>query len=244
MITWEDNAIIVKVDKYSEKDAIVHIFSENHGRQTSFLKGAFYKRNIQKVQVGNIVKIQYSSRLEENLGRIKILDDFNVVLMDIIDSPLKIMVLNAILSLLMLFPENEDNNELYKKTLLIIYSLANNFSLAQYVLWELDLLDFLGFGLDLSCCAITGKTNDLAYVSPKSGKAVSKDVDKKWINKLLPLPDFMVKQDTNENSIKEIKKGLNLTGFFLENYAIKNVNYNILKTRQMLIDFISEFRDG
>jgi len=104
------------------------------------------------------------------------------------------------------------------------------------VRWEIGLLSELGFGLDLSCCAATGVTDDLIYVSPKTGRAVSAAAGRPYHNKLLPLPAFLL--GAGPTSEQQVRDGLQLSEFFLERYVLYPHNKRIPQARRMLMDFL------
>ena len=104
--------------------------------------------------------------------------------------------------------------------------------------WELGVLSELGFGLDLSCCAATGVTEDLIYVSPRSGRAVSATAGKPYHDKLLPLPAFLVGNGQNV-TIEDVRDGLNLTEFFLERYMFGPHGRKIPHSRRRLMDYVA-----
>ena len=119
-------------------------------------------------------------------------------------------------------PERQVNSKLYKETIEIVKYLNNNDMIwvSRYVQWELLLLSELGYGLDLSQCAVTGEIENLKYVSPKSGRAVSELGAGIWVKKLLILPKFLQKFNTNAVDNDELNYGIKLTTFFLNRYVV------------------------
>ena len=119
-------------------------------------------------------------------------------------------------------PERERCKNIYNNSIKFIEQLSvdNDSWLYDYVRWEIGFLEQLGYGLTLNKCAVTGKNNDLLYVSPKTGRAISKLAAGKWVNKLLPLPSFLINKEKDNKILKtEFMKGILLTGFFLSKYA-------------------------
>ena len=132
--------------------------------------------------------------------------------------------------------ENDPEDVLYKYTVELIDKIYDNKNwLKNYVFWELKLLEKIGFGLNLNECVLTSSKKDLKYVSPTSGCAVSSSVDKKWINKLLLLPKFLIEND--DATIQDIINGLKLTQVFLEKFS-QSINKKIPFTRNHFIDNI------
>ena len=133
-----------------------------------------------------------------------------------------------------MLPERQSFSHLYELTLSFLEDLGADDFMARYVLWELDLLSAIGFGLDLSGCAGGGDGNDLAYVSPNTGRSVSREKGAPYHHKLLPLPAFLWKNKAAPDQ-EEIKQGLRLTGFFLERHFLSP---KAMLCRQMLINGI------
>jgi len=110
-----------------------------------------------------------------------------------------------------------------------------------YLEWELKLLSCIGFGLDLEKCAVTGTTENLCYISPKSGKAVCKDIGVKYHSKLLQFPSIFSSVNCDQSFSKtDLVTGLNLTGFFIEKWLKFSIeNKKTLAIRKRLIHYLS-----
>ncbi|MCL4128800.1 UNVERIFIED_CONTAM: hypothetical protein GTU68_017783 [Idotea baltica] len=147
--------------------------------------------------------------------------------------------LNAVTALLSFcLPEREEHGALYKRSEQLLDLLGQNdvWPLA-YLRWELALLDDLGFGLDLSCCAATGATDGLVYVSPKSGRAVSRDGAGQWVDRMLPLPPIM--RGEGDASDDEVLQALETTGYFLnERLAPALGNKPLPEARARLVEVL------
>ena len=235
MPEWSDCGVIVTVRKYAETGAVVTFFTQEHGRHNALCSGAFSKRNSGTFQVGNLVQITWNARLEEHLGtaKVELLTPYAAA---VLADAERLSVLASACALLLLLPEREPNPDFFEKTVKLLAVLPFDGFLEAYARWEVDLLSALGFGLDLSACALTGKTSDLCYVSPKSGRAVSREAGAPWADRLLVLPAFLTDGEKSAENREEIKKALKLTGFFLENYGAKTVDYRIPTARNRLIE--------
>lgn len=233
MPEWSDNALIVGIRKFAERDAVISFFSQNHGRCSGLVKGAFSKRNAGDLQIGNLVKINWKARLEEHLGTVRV-EPLTAYAANVWDDPVRLTALSCLCAMSSLLPERENIPDFFQKTLEQIALLHFDYWEKRYALWEVDLLKVLGFGLDLSACAVTGETRDLIYVSPRSGRAVSRQAGEPWRDKLLALPAFLLNDGLSTNT-QEIKKALKLTGFFLENYVLKTLDCTIPAVRERLI---------
>ena len=235
MPEWSDCGVVVNVRKYAETGAVVTFFTQEHGRHNALCSSVFSKRNSGTFQIGNLVQIAWNARLEEHLGtaKVELLTPYAAAVLA--DSE-RLSVLASACALLSLLPEREPNPDFFEKTVGLLAVLPFDGFWEAYARWEVDLLSALGFGLDLSACALTGKTADLCYVSPKSGRAVCREAGAPWADRLLALPAFLTHADKRAENREEIKKALKLTGFFLENYGAKTVDYRIPTARNRLIE--------
>ena len=172
----------------------------------------------------------------------------------IFDERLKIQSLISLCSLLEKFlPERQKYSEIYVATRAFINLLAMNEKdidnqwLKGYVKWEIGLLTSIGFSLDLKQCTVTGSTNNLYYVSPKTGKAVSKDGAGRFASKLLKLPFFLGGVQIKETNIyTEILMGLDLTTYFFKNKLLLSINesqnMSLPISRDRFVDLIKKYK--
>lgn len=238
MPEWSDSALVLSVRKYAEQDAVVTFLTQNHGRYGGLCKGAFSKRLSGTFQAGNLLQISWKARLEEHLGTIRaeLLTSYCAAVLDDAD---RLAALSCICAMSGLLPERENVSDFFRETLEQIALLSFDGWQERYARWEVSLLKTLGFGLDLSACAVTGQTDDLVYVSPKSGRAVSGKAGEPWRDRLLVLPGFLLETGREPENPEEIENALILTGFFLENYAAKTIDCTIPAARIRLLDRIS-----
>ena len=219
MVIWEDEGLILSSINYSESSLILKVFTYNHGVQKGFVKGAKSKKKNNIYEAGNLVNISYKSRTEDMLGNF---------LVDLL-RPSSLLYLNdtnrftCIISIINLLEfsllENEAENELYlfsNNLINKIYSNKENW-IEEYIRWEIFLLKKVGFGLELSKCILSNKKTNLAFVSPKSGCAVSKEAGIPWREKLLELPNFLI-ADTRATK-SELGQGFKITTHFLTKFA-------------------------
>ena len=219
----QDEAIILKKKKYGETSLLITFFSLGHGLATAIAKGVL-KKDFGNYEIGNKVFIQCSFRLEEHLWNCK-LDLIKNNSIIFFNEKKKLNTLLSICSILSLFlPEKLPYPKIYKKTNELIESLIDKDWIKKYIFWELFLLSELGYGLDLEKCTVTGTKKDLFYLSPKSGKAVTKDVGKKYENKLFILPDFFINKLSKIDN-EQITKANEINSFFLSKF-LKKVNNN------------------
>ena len=153
--------------------------------------------------------------------------------------------LNAVCALLtLILPEREPHAGLYTRTigLLDLLGKSDVWPLA-YLRWEQALLEDMGFGLDLSACAVRGVNEELIYVSPKSGRAVSREAAGEWADRMLPLPEVLAGKGDASNA--EIRKALGTTGYFIEHRLIKSLGERPMPVaRARLLDAIARVGEG
>ena len=231
MHEWNDIGIILSAKIYGEKGLIVNILTESYGRYVGWINNYKNKSILASVQPGNLVKVFWKSRLIEQMGNFKI-ELISSISGKIFDEKLKLQALTSLCSLLEKFlPERQSYSEVFKatKAFLNVIAINNEVDNKQwikgYVKWEIGLLSSIGFSLDLNQCAVTGQKNNLHYVSPKTGKAVSKDGAGKFAPKLLKLPMFLGGAEVIGSSLhQEIVMGLNITTYFFKNKLLLSIN--------------------
>lgn len=208
---YAENALVLSSRLLGDKKFIVSLFTREKGRHLGVVK----KKS--PPMTAAFLTVRWQARLQEQLGVFYIEDEKSANLAFLEDSK-RLNALSSLCYLLdVLLPEREAYQQLFDETMDFLAHLDENDFQQRYVMWEIALLEALGFGLDLTKCAGGGDANDLAYVSPKSGRAVSRQMGLPYQDKLLPLPSFLVKNVPIDE--KMIFQGLNLTGYFLLHYA-------------------------
>mgnify|MGYP000035242058 FL=1 len=217
----DDEGIIIKKKKYRESSLLISFFSLNHGINSGLVKGVL-KKDFGTYEIGNKVYIKSSFRLDEQLWNCKFeLIKNNSV--NYFDNQNKLNTLLTICSIIDLsLPKNNPQIKIYNKTIDLIENLLSKDWAVKYIFWELFLLSELGYGLDLEKCVVSGKKENLIYVSPKSGKAVSKTEGEKYKNKLFNLPKFLINKNVKPTN-DSLKQAISLTGFFIDKF-LKNNN--------------------
>ncbi len=239
---FQDQGIIISARKYGEFDAVIDVLTADHGRHAGLVKGGMGRRQRGTLQPGNEVILTWRGRLETQLGTYSV-ELRNARSAAFLDYPSKLGVLNSVCAILSLsLGEREEHRVLYDGLQVLLDTLEQvdeqpkNWG-ALLVRWEIGLLSELGFGLDLSCCASTGVTDDLVYVSPKSGRAVSREAGLPYHDRLLPLPAFL--RAGGEVTLDDVRDGLHLSEFFLERHVLHPQNKKLPQARRMLMDFLN-----
>lgn len=211
---WRDQGALLSMRPHGESAAIIEVFTALHGRHAGVVRGGGGRRMAATLQPGGQVDVTWRARLEDHIGVFTVEPVKSRA--GVLSDRLALAGLNAICALLRLaLPERSPHPQLYALTLPLLDALETDPGWpARYLQWELVLLDELGFGLDLGTCAVTGGRDDLIYVSPKSGRAVSRSGAGDWAQRLLPLPAVLMGQ--GPGTVAELSQGLAATGHFLQ----------------------------
>ncbi len=233
MERWQDQSIILAVRPHGENGAIVSVLTAKQGRQAGYVRGAFSTKNRGTLEVGNIVDTSWQARTSESLGAFSF-ELCKSTAARIMQDPLKLAALQSACALCdQAIPENEGQQGLYDGLLALLDILEGDVWAAGYVMWEIALLKELGFTLDLGRCAGGGDDNRLAYISPKTGRAVSFEAGEPYKDKLLPLPEFLTPKGGGTETL-DIIMGLQATRFFLEHWVFIHHNRGLPEARERL----------
>lgn len=228
---WTDDGIVLATRKFGENGLIVSLLTREHGRHAGLARGGAGRRAAGLYEPGNHVHAVWRARLEEQLGSLACEVKMAHAARHLAH-PDRLAALISALSLVeTALPEREPHQSLFDSLSALLVILGEPDWEQAYIRWEMILLAELGFGIDLSCCAATGGNDQLAYVSPKSGRAVSLSAGAPWKDKLLKLPGFLV--DESGGSIAD---GLRLTGYFLESWLFNHLGRPIPAARTRLVD--------
>ncbi|MBY6057702.1 DNA repair protein RecO [Leisingera daeponensis] len=236
---WRDQGILLSVRRHGESSAIIDVFTEEHGRHAGVVRGGAGRRMAPVLQPGAQLDVTWRARLEDHLGSYQA-EPLRSRAAAALSGRLALAGLNTVTALLSFcLPEREPHPDLYTRSERLLDLLGNEelWPLA-YLRWELALLEEMGFGLDLSACAVTGSRFALAYVSPKTGRAVSREGAGDWAERLLPLPPVMLGQGDAGDA--EIVQALCTTGYFLEAHLAPSLgNHPPPEARGRLLDLLS-----
>ena len=215
---WNDDAIVLSSRAHGENGMVLELLTRDHGRHAGLVRGGASRRIKPSLQPGNSVHVQWRARLEEHLG------SFTCELAkaragELMDSRERLAGLNAFTAVTSAaMPEREAHAPVFLGAEVLLDAMVSQDAthwMTLYIRWEVGLLEALGFGLDLSECAATGTTSDLTYVSPKSGRAVSRSGAGIYAARLFALPAFLLDTGADEPTAADIAAGLALTGHFL-----------------------------
>jgi DNA repair protein RecO (recombination protein O) len=217
---WTDDGIVLGVKRHGEANAILELMTHGHGRHLGLVRGGFGSRLRPVLQPGNSVSAAWRARLDEHLGNYTV-EGLRLRAASYFSAPHAIYGVTHLAALMRLLPERDPHTGLYEVLDGILDQLDDAALAAPMVVrFELQLLSELGFGLDLERCAATGASGDLVYVSPKSGRAVSRTAGEPWADKMLRLPVFLRQHDAIPSG-HDLADGFALTGYFLTRHVLE-----------------------
>ena len=217
---WTDEGIVLGVKRHGEANAILELMTRAHGRHLGLVRGGFGSRLKPVLQPGNTVSATWRARLDEHLGHYTV-EGLRLRAAQFFGAPHAVYGVTHLAALARLLPERDPHETLHDALDALLDHLDEpQTAAAMVVRFELQLLAELGFGLDLGQCAATGATAELIYVSPKSGRAVSRSAGEPWAEKMLRLPAFL-QEAQGAASSRDVADGFALTGFFLARHVLE-----------------------
>jgi DNA repair protein RecO (recombination protein O) len=232
---WTDEAIVLGTRRHGEANAILELMTCAHGRHLGLVRGGAGSRLRPVLQAGNRVSCTWRARLDEHLGHYTVepLDARAASFLPVSHALYGIAHLAALCRML---PERDPHPQIHAALDEVLDGLLDpHHAGASVVRFELQLLAELGFGLDLATCAVTGEANDLVYVSPKSGRAVSRQAGEPWKHRLLVLPAFLYEAFAGNPTPQDVADGFALTGFFLLRHVLEPRGLNLADARANFI---------
>lgn len=239
---WRGQGILLSARAHGEHAAIIDVFTPEQGRHAGVVRGGASRKMAPVLQPGAQLDVAWRARLEGHLGAFTV-EPVKSRAAAVMGDRLALAGLNALCGLLQFaLAERDPHPELYERTLLVFDLLGESdaWPLA-YVQWELALLEDLGFGLDLESCAVTGSMQELIYVSPRTGRAVSRQGAGEWADRLLSLPDCL--RGVGDGSLAGVPDALATTGHFLTNWMAPQLgNKPLPASRDRLVELLAADR--
>lgn len=238
---WRDTGIVLSARRYGESGILLSLLTAERGRHHGLVRGGAGKSARGLYQPGNVLSVLWKARLEEQLGLFscELLEATAAAVLGDAD---RLAALSSACALTeAVLAERDPHQTLYDASLALMAVLsldgpAEARAWAEaYVQWELLVLAEMGFGLDLSACAATGGTERLAWVSPKTGRAVSSEAGQPYADKLFPLPSFLTNAAEAATPV-DILKGLRLSGWFIERYLLEPHHRRLPPARDRLLN--------
>ncbi|WP_395647389.1 DNA repair protein RecO [Terricaulis sp.] len=232
---WVDAAVVLGSRHFGEGKLVAEVFSREHGRFGGVVHAG--RKTLPIVQSGNVVHAGWKARLAEQLGFFQPLEMLEPHATRLLDDPIALAGLSSAVSLIRgATAERQAYPQLYDALIVLIEAMPqSDIWPALYTRFELGLLAALGYGLDLTRCAVTGETDNLAWVSPRTGRAATQDAGAPHADVLLRLPPFLVDPDAELKS-GDVADAFALSGFFLERRVFEHKGEGMPDQRRRLIE--------
>ena len=212
---WTDEGIVLGARRHGEGGVILELMTREHGRHLGLVRGGAGRLMRPVLQTGNLVSAVWRARLDQHLG-LYVVEGLNLRAASLLGRSHAVYGATHLAALCRLFPERDPHPAIVPMVEMILDHMDDApLASALIVQFELHLLNELGFGLELDACALTGTHDELIYVSPKSGRAVSRQAGEPWRDKLLRLPPFLGGTAEFDPPLGDIADGVALTGYFL-----------------------------
>lgn len=237
---WRADGILLATRRHGESAAILDVFTAEQGRYLGVLKGGASRKMAPLLQPGAQLDATWRARLDAHIGSYSV-DLIRGRAAEAMSDRVQLAGLTAVCAILSFaLPEREPHPALYARSLALLDGLGAERWAAAYLGWELALLEDLGFGLDLTTCAVTGQAEDLIYVSPRSGRAVSRGGAGEWAAKLLPLPPALIRPGGDG-----LAEAFRVTGHFLATHLAASLGDKPLPpARDRLVALLVRASDG
>ncbi|WP_062115951.1 DNA repair protein RecO [Aureimonas sp. AU40] len=215
---WREEGIVLGVRRHGETSAVAEVMTRERGRHLGLVRGGRSRKLQPVLQPGNQIEATWRARLDEHLGFMTI-EPVLLRAARLMESAVGLHGIQLLAAHIRLLPERDPHPRLYDAIQTIVAHLENPLLAGALILrFEVMLLEDLGFGLDLETCAASGRRDELVYVSPKSGRAVSREAGEPWKDRLLPLPAFLA-GEAEAPDRTGLAQGFRMTRFFLARHV-------------------------
>ncbi|TDK37161.1 DNA repair protein RecO [Rhizobium deserti] len=232
---WQDEGIIIGVKRHGENSVVAELMTRERGRHMGLVRSGRSRAMQPVLQPGNRVEVVWRARLDEHLGEFK-LEPVRLRAAKLMETATAVYGVQAMGALLRLLPERDPHPHLFEALDIILDALDDPSEAGElFVRFELAVLNDLGFGLDLSECAATGARQDLVYVSPKSGRAVSRAAGAPYAQRMLALPSFLGEGASAAADRESMLAAFRLTGFFLHRHVYEPRGLTVNAAREGFI---------
>ncbi len=216
---WTDEAIVLGVRRHGETSVIAEMMTRSHGRHLGVIRSGRSRTMQPVLQPGNTVEATWRARLDEHIGEYRI-EPLQLRAGRLMEAAIAVYGVQAMAALLRFLPERDPHPHLFEMLGVILEHLEDPADAGElFVRFELAVLEDLGFGLDLARCAATGDTDDLVFVSPKSGRAVCRNAGAPWADRMLALPAFLGAGRNSAADVQALSEGFRLTAYFLNRHV-------------------------
>lgn len=237
---WNDEGLVLSVRPHGETAAVVELLTSRHGRHAGLVHGGRSRKLRPVLQIGNHVDASWKARIADNLGHMSV-ELRHGYAAEAMSDPSALAGLSTLTAMARLLPERDPHPGLYEVAMFVL-SFIDDPSVwpTLYARWELSLLEEIGFGLDLETCASTGVREDLIYVSPRSGRAVSRAAGEPYKDRLLRLPQILrAGAGAGEVTAAALRDAFALTAHFIEARILVPHGQTLPDVRARMIDLVT-----
>lgn len=228
---WTDEAIVLGVRRHGETSVIAEMMTRSHGRHLGVIRSGRSRTMQPVLQPGNTVEATWRARLDEHIGEYRI-EPLKLRAGRLMEAAIAVYGVQAMAALLRFLPERDPHPHLFEMLGVILEHLEDPADAGElFVRFELAVLEDLGFGLDLARCAATGDTEDLVFVSPKSGRAVCRSAGAPWSDRMLALPAFLGASGNSAADAQALSAGFRLTAYFLNRHVCEPRGFALSSAR-------------
>ena len=239
---WQDEGIIIGTRRHGETSLIVELMTAGHGRHLGLVRGGRSRRHQAALQPGNSVTATWRARLDEHLGNYAI-EPTTLRAAVLIENAAGVYGIQTLAALLRLLPERDPHPQIHALLSTIVDWLGDPLVGGSLIVrFEMQMLNELGFGLDLERCAATGETGDLAYVSPRTGRAVSRGAGEPYRERMLRLPRFLLESAVVTPDPGDLIAAFDLTGYFLSRHVFEPRGIAMPEARAGLLALVTRPR--
>lgn len=232
---WSDEGIVLGTKRHGEASAILELMTREHGRHLGLVRGGTGRMMRPVLQTGNLVNVVWRARLDQHLGQY-VVEGLNLRAAALLTKSHAVYGATHLAALCRLLPERDPHPEIVPMVETVLDHMDDpSVASAMLVQFELHMLSELGFGLELDACALTGTCDELIYVSPKSGRAVSRQAGEPWRDKLLRLPAFLHGAVETDPPPADIADGFALTGYFLVQRVLEPRGHGFIEARDSFV---------
>lgn len=246
---WTDTGLVLGTRRLGEADALVELMTRDHGRHLGVVKGGRSKRRSAQIQVGNRLRATWRARLDEHIGTWTV-EPLDARAAELMASAVALNAVQTLAAHLRLLPERDPHPDLFDALAAVLDHLGEARLAGELVVrFELAVIEALGFGLDLGECALTGTRDDLAWVSPRTGRAATRAAGLPHAAKLLALPAFLSGAASGDPATwgragrDDILAGFRLTGHFLARHVWEPRGLTPPATREGLVAALARIID-
>lgn len=233
---WTESGYVISTKKFGENSVILDAFTRERGRFQGLVRGGTGRAKRSILQVGNHLKLNWRARIEDQLGNYQI-EPIKLNTGYILTSKLAPLGLSTICELLKKLPDRQAYPQLFDSFEIVLKHLVDDEDwLPLLIKWQIGFLQQMGYGLDLSQCAVTGTTKDLKYISPKTGRAVCESIGLPYKGKLFDIPPFIIGDFDAEISADHLFEGLKITEYFLKKHIYDVQNLPFPEAQKLLIN--------